>query len=172
MSNNSIQHKLTKVRPPRVQITYDLQAEGNVKAKDIPFVVGVMANFSGHKNKKPQKLKNAQFLPIDKDCFNTTMQKVAPELTFKVENTIKKDGSSLNVKLKMNSMADFSPGKIAENHPELNKLLEIRKKLIDLQAKADSSETLEEVLNKLIQNPEALMKIAAPKKTDDDIVKN
>lgn len=161
MSALSIQHKLKKVRPPRVQITYDLQAEGGLKPKDLPFVIGVVSNLSGHKNKKPQKIKQCQFLTIEKENFNSTMQKIAPEISFNVENTLEKNGSTLPVHLAMDSMADFTPGKIAENHPTLSKLLEVRKKLIDLQSKVDSNESLEVILKKLVDNKSALKKIAA-----------
>lgn len=158
----SIQHKLTKVRPPRVQITYDLHAEGGLKPKEIPFVIGVLGNFSGHKNKKPQKIKQTQFLTLEKENFNAIMQKISPQLNIKVENTLEKNGSSLAVDLKMESMADFTPGRIAENHPTLSKLLEVRKKLIDLQSKVDSNESLEVILKKLMGNRDALRKLSAP----------
>jgi type VI secretion system protein ImpB len=160
MSALSIQHKLKKVRPPRVQITYDLQVEGGLKPKDLPFVIGVISNLSGHKNKKPQKIKQCQFLTIEKENLNSTIQKIAPEISFNVENTLEKNGSTLPVHLSMNSMADFTPGKIAENHPTLSKLLEVRKKLIDLQSKVDSNEPLELILKKLVDNESALKNIA------------
>ena len=152
MSALSIQHKLKKVRPPRVQITYDLHAEGGLKPKDLPFVIGLISNLSGHKNKKPQKIKQCQFLTVEKENYNSTMQKIAPEVSFTVENTLEKNGSNL---------ADFTPGKIAENHPTLSKLLEVRKKLIDLQSKVDSNESLEVILKKLMDNKGALKKLAA-----------
>ncbi|KAB8039961.1 type VI secretion system contractile sheath small subunit [Silvanigrella paludirubra] len=161
MSALSIQHKLKKVRPPRVQITYDLHAEGGLKPKDLPFVIGLISNLSGHKNKKPQKIKQCQFLTVEKENYNSTMQKIAPEVSFTVENTLEKNGSNLAVNLKMESMADFTPGKIAENHPTLSKLLEVRKKLIDLQSKVDSNESLEVILKKLMDNKGALKKLAA-----------
>lgn len=159
MSTN-IQHKLKNIRPPRVQITYDLQVEGGLKPKDLPFVIGVVSNLSGHKNKKPQKIKHCQFLTIEKENFNSTMQKISPEISFQVENTLKKDGSTLPVNLNMNSMADFTPGKIAENHPTLSKLLDVRKKLLDLQSKVDSNESLELILKKLVNNKNALKKLS------------
>lgn len=156
------QQKLSVYKPPRVQITYDLEVNGATKEQDIPFVIGVMANFSGHLHNKTKKIKNEKFLEINKENFNTVVQSVAPKLKIKVPNKIKNDGSFSQIELNFNSFDEFNPGKIANKIDSLKQLLETRRKLIELQTTVDCNEKLEETLIQFLKTPEALKQIASP----------
>ena len=119
--SRSTQHKISGYKPPRVQITYDLEVNGSPKEQDIPFVIGVMANFSGHLYQKAKKLKNEKFLSVNKENFNSVVQSINPKLKIKVLDKIKNDGGSKQIELDFKSIEDFNPGKIAENQINLRK---------------------------------------------------
>ena len=151
----SIHDKLKRVRKPRVHITYDVETNGAVAEKEIPFVMGVMGDYSGdNTNKKP--LKDRKFSSIDRDNFNEVLRNVAPKVQMKVENTLEGDGSEISVDMDFKSMEDFEPHKVVENVEPLKKLLETRNKLRDLLTKADRSEDLETVLEEVLSNSEAM----------------
>ena len=139
----SIHDKLERVRKPRVHITYKVETEGALVEKELPFVVGVLGDFSGKPTEPLKPLKDRKFIQIDRDNFNDVMARMTPGLNLKVENTLKNDGSEMAVQLKFNSMEDFEPGKIVKQVDPLNKLLETRDKLRDLLTKVDRSEDLE-----------------------------
>ena len=152
---DSIHDKLKRVRKPRVHITYDVETNGAVAEKEIPFVMGVMGDYSGdNADKKP--LKDRKFSNIDRDNFNEVLRNVAPKLQMKVENTLEGDGSEISVDMDFKSMEDFEPHKVVENVEPLKKLLETRNKLRDLLTKADRSKELENVLEEVLSNSEAM----------------
>lgn len=156
----SIHDKLKRVRKPRVHITYDVETNGAVAEKEIPFVMGVMGDYSGdNTDKKP--LKDRKFSNIDRDNFNEVMRNVSPELQMKVENTLEGDGSEMAVNLDFKSMEDFEPHKVVENVEPLKKLLDTRNKLRDLLTKADRSDELESVLEELLSNAEAMTSLSS-----------
>lgn len=157
----SIHEKLEKVRKPRVHIKYDVETEGAREKKELPFVAGVMADLSGNPEKALPPLKDRKFIQIDGENFNDVMERYEPELNFKVENTLKGDGSEMPVKLKFQSMEDFEPAKIAEQVEPLKKLLETRAKLEDLLSKADLSEDLEGILESILQDTDNLQKVSS-----------
>jgi type VI secretion system protein ImpB len=128
----SIHEKLKRVRPPRVHITYDVETEGAVVQKELPFVVGVLGDFSGNPTEPLKPLKDRKFVQIDRDNFNDVMARMTPGLNLKVANTIKNDGSEMAVQLKFKSMEDFEPANVARQVEPLRKLLETREKLRDL----------------------------------------
>lgn len=150
----SIHDKLKRVRKPRVHITYDVETGGAQVQRELPFVVGVMGDFSGNPEAPLKPLKDRKFTQIDRDNFNEVMAKTAPELNFKVANTITGDGSEMGVKLKFQNMDDFAPAKVAAQIDPLKKLMETRAKLNDLMAKVDRSEDLEKILERVLQKPE------------------
>lgn len=152
----SIHDKLKRVRKPRVHITYDVETGGAQVERELPFVVGVMGDFSGNPEQPLKSLKDRKFTQIDRDNFDEVMANVAPELNFKVENTIAGDGSEMAVNLKFKSMDDFDPAKVASQIEPLKKLLETRAKLNDLMTKVDRSEDLEGILEKVLQNQKDL----------------
>lgn len=155
----SIHDKLKRVRKPRVHITYDVETGGAQVERELPFVVGVLGDFSGNPEQPLKSLKDRKFVQIDRDNFNEVMAKTAPELNFKVENTIAGDGSEMAVKLKFQSMDDFAPAKVAEQIEPLKRLMETRARLNDLMAKVDRSEDLEALLERVLQNPEDMARL-------------
>ena len=158
--SESVHDKLKRVRKPRVHITYDVETEGAVVQKELPFVVGVLGDFSGNPTEPLKPLKDRKFIQIDRDNFNDVMKRMTPGLTMRVENTLKGDGSELAVQLKFNSLEDFEPANVVKQVEPLKKLLETRDKLRDLAAKVDRSEGLEKILENVLQNTEELKKLS------------
>lgn len=152
----SIHKKLERVRKPRVHITYEVETEGAMVLKELPFVVGVMGDFSGDPTEPLKPLKDRKFVQVDRDNFDEIMARMTPGANFRVENTLKGDGSEIAVSLKFNSLADFEPAKIVEQIEPLKKLLDTRNKLRDLLTKADRSDELEALLERVLQDTEQL----------------
>jgi type VI secretion system protein ImpB len=162
MSSASIHDKLTRVRRPRVHITYQVETEGARVQRELPFVMGVMGDFSGNQpTQKMKPLKDRRFVAIDRDNFNEVMSKFAPGLGFRVKNTLKDDGSEMAVALKFNSMADFEPAKIVDQVEPLKKLMEARDKLRDLLTKVDRSDELENLLEKVLKETQGMQRLKA-----------
>jgi len=160
MGSESLQKKLDRVRKPRVHITYDVETEGASVTKELPFVVGVLGDFSGQPTEPLKPLKDRKFIQIDRDNFNDVMGRMTPGLNLKVKNTLKDDGSEFAAQLKFGHMDDFSPDKVAQQIEPVRKLLETRDKLRDLLTKIDRSEDLEKVLEQVLSNTEQLKKLA------------
>ncbi len=148
----STQHKLNRVRKPRVHITYDVEIGDAVVKKELPFVMGVMGDFSGNPTTPPKALSQRKFVSIDRDNFNEVMANIAPELNLRVKNTLQDDGSEMAVQLKFKSMGDFDPGQIVEQVPALKNLLDSRDKLRDLLTTMDQSEDLEAQLESILSD--------------------
>jgi type VI secretion system protein ImpB len=161
MLSQSIHSKLSRVRKPRVHITYDVETEGAVVQKELPFVVGVLGDFSGKPTEPLPSLKDRKFVQIDRDNFDEVMGRMRPALSFKVDNTLQGNGSEMLVELKFRSMDDFEPGAIADQIPAIKSLLEVRNRLRDLLTKADRSEELENLLERVLQNEGDLKELAA-----------
>lgn len=157
----SIHDKLERVRKPRVHISYQVETEGAMLERELPFVVGVLGDFSGDPTEPLKPLKDRKFVQIDRDNFNDIMARMTPGLNLKVENTLKGDGSEIAVNLKFRSMDDFNPANVVEQVPALKKLLETRNHLRDLMTKVDRSEDLEAVLERVLQNSEELKQFSA-----------
>jgi len=157
--SESVHEKLKRVRKPRVHITYEVETEGAVVEKELPFVVGVMGDFSGNPTEKLAPLKDRKFVQIDRDNINDVMKRMTPGLSMRVENTMKGDGSEMPVNLKFDSMDDFSPANVARQVEPLKKLLDTRDKLRDLLTKVDRSEDLEAILEQVLRDPEQMEKL-------------
>lgn len=155
----SIHDKLKRVRKPRVHITYEVETDGAEVERELPFVMGVLGDFSGNPEKPLKSIKDRKFVQIDRDNFNQVMSNLEPEVNTKVENTIAGDGSEMSVSLKFRSMEDFEPAKIIEQVEPLKQLLETRNKLNDLMSKVDRSEDLENILEDVLQNTEQMKKL-------------
>ena len=166
--SDSIHDKLKRVRKPRVHITYDLETNGAVAEKELPFVMGVMGDYSGDNVDNKKALKDRKFSQIDRDNFNEVMTNVSPELSMKVENTLEDDGSEISVDLAFKNMEDFEPHKIVEKVEPLKKLLETRNKLRDLLTKADRSDDLETILEEVLNNTDAIASLSSELGLDDD----
>ena len=149
---DSVHDKLKKVRKPRVHITYDVETEGAQEVKELPFVAGVIGDFSGDPTEPLKPLKDRKFVQVDRDNFDQVMRRMSPGLKMRVENTLKGDGSEMPVELKFNSLDDFEPARIVEQVAPLKHLMETRNKLRDLMVKADGSENLENLLEQILQN--------------------
>lgn len=156
MAVGSLQDKLSRVRKPRVHIIYDVETEGAVVQKELPFVIGVMGDFSGDPTQPVKPLNDRKFVQIDRDNLDDVMAKMTPGIKMKVDNTLADDGTQMSVELAFKSMADFEPAAVVEQVEPLRKLLEVRNQLRDLLSKADRSEDLENLLEKVLTNQEQL----------------
>jgi type VI secretion system protein ImpB len=159
--SRSIHDKLGRVRPPRVHITYQVETEGAMVEKELPFVVGVLGDFSGNPTSPLKPLKDRKFIQIDRDNINEVMARMTPGLNLRVENTLKGDGSEMAVQLKFESMEDFEPARVVQQVEPLRKLLETRNKLRDLLTKVDRSDELEGLLERILQNSEEIKKLSS-----------
>ncbi len=157
----SIHDKLGRVRKPRVHISYEVETEGATVKKELPFVVGVMGDFSGDPTSPLKPLKDRKYIQIDRDNFDSILARMTPGVKLKVENTLAGDGSEMAVDLKFNSMDDFSPEAIVEQVEPLKKLQQTRDQLRDILTKADLSEDLENVLEKVLTDDENLKKVSS-----------
>ena len=157
----SIHDKLGRVRKPRVHISYEVETEGAAVKKELPFVVGVMGDFSGDPTSPLKPLKDRKYIQIDRDNFDSILSRMTPGVNLKVENTLAGDGSEMAVDLKFNSMSDFSPESIVNQVDPLKKLQQTRDQLRDILTKADLSEDLENVLEKVLTDEANLKSVSA-----------
>jgi type VI secretion system protein ImpB len=157
----STQHKLDRVRPPRVQITYDVEIGDATQKKELPFIVGVMADLSGQPAQPLPKLKDRNFVEIDRDNFNDVLASLGPRAVCRVDNKLANDGSKLNIELKFSHMDDFSPTNVVMQIEPLRKLLEARQRLTDLLGKLDGNDKLDELLQEVVANSDELKSLQA-----------
>ena len=163
----SIHSKLSRVRKPRVHITYDVETEGNAVKKELPFVVGVMGDFAGHNTQALKPLKDRRFVQIDRDNFDEVLKRMNPKLNFKVENKLAADGSEFAVDLQFKSMQDFEPAAIVRQVEPLEKLMATRNKLRDLMTKIDRSADLENILERVLNSDADLQQLAQELNLED-----
>jgi type VI secretion system protein ImpB len=155
----SVHKKLERVRKPRVHIKYDVETEGAVVEKELPFVMGVMGDFSGDPTRKLEDLRDRKFVQIDRDNFDKVLERMAPGLNLKVANKLTGEGD-MGVSLKFSKMDDFEPARIVEQVEPLKRLQETREKLRELMTKADRSEDLEHMLEDILKDKDALAKLS------------
>lgn len=151
-TKESLQHKIDRVRPPRVQITYDVEVGGAIELKELPFVIGIIGDFSGKPEESLPALKNRKFVEIDPDNFNQVLSGMTPRLAFNTENKLQDDGSKMGIELKFNSIEDFEPDNVVQQVEPLRKLVEARRKLSDLRSKMDGNDKLETLLGDVLAN--------------------
>jgi len=156
MAKESTQQKLSRVRPPRVQITYDVEIGDAIETKELPFVLGVLGDYSGQPKAELPKLKERKFVAIDRDNFDEALKGMAPRLALQVDNTLKGDDSRLSVELNFNKLEDFEPQHIVEQVDPLRQLLEIRTRLSDLRNKIIGNDKLEELLDEIVRDTDKL----------------
>jgi type VI secretion system protein ImpB len=164
----SVQKKLTRIRPPRVQLTYDVEIGDAIEQKEIPFVVGVMGDFSGNSEQPLARLKDRKFVNVDVDNFDDVMKGVEPRAVFRVKNTLGEQGGEFGVKLKFRSIGDFAPEAVVEQIEPLRKLLEARTRLSDLRNKMAGNEKLEDVLSEVLAKTENLQKLGKETERKED----
>lgn len=158
--SGSIHDKLNRVRKPRVHITYEVETGDAQIVRELPFVVGVMGDFSGDPTAPLKPMSERKFTQIDRDNFNDVMATMNPGLNLKVDNTLAGDGTQMAVNLKFNSIEDFEPARVAAQVPALAALMETRAKLRDLMSKVDRSEELETLLEKVLRSDNELKSLS------------
>ena len=161
MPKESIHQKLSRVRKPRVHITYEVDTGGAIELKELPFVVGVLADLSGQPKEALPGVKNRKFVDIDRDNFNQVLSGVAPRLAFRVPNRLANDESQLPVELEFQHLDDFGPEKVAQQVEPIRKLVEARQRLNELALKINASDKLEDLLQNIVQNTESLKQVSA-----------
>ena len=157
MATRSLQNKLTRVRPPRVHVTTDVQTGNAIELKELPFVVGVTGDFSGKPLEALPLIRDRRFVEINPDTFDEVLKGMKPRVSFTVENKLqpgKADAGKLSVDLTFESLEDFEPQRIAQNIPALQKLLDTRTRLNDLKARLEGNPGLERTLDEIIGNTE------------------
>jgi type VI secretion system protein ImpB len=161
MARQSAQHKLDRVRPPRVQITYDVEVGGAIEIKELPFVVGVLGDFTGNPEQPLPKLKERKFVEVNPDNFDTVLEGMKPHLSFAVENKLSDDpnASNLKIDLKFRKMDDFEPANVAKQVKPLKELLDLRTRLSNLRSSLQGNDKLEELLLEAVGNTEKLDKL-------------
>ncbi len=152
----SVQKRLQKVRPPRVQLTYDVEKGDAIEQKELPFVMGVTGDFSGNPELPLPKLKDRKFVNVDLDNFDDVMKGAAPRAAYRVPNQLSDQGGEFAVELKFNSIDDFRPEAVVQQVEPLRKLLEARTKLADLRNKLAGNEKLEDILSDVLASTEKL----------------
>jgi type VI secretion system protein ImpB len=159
--SESTQKKLTRIRPPRVQITYDVETGGAIEKKELPLVVGILADLAGKQENPMLPIKTRKFVEIDRDNFNDVLASIVPRLTFQVDNKLKNDDTKLNVELKFKKLDDFRPEQVVLQVEPLRKLFEARQRLNDLLAKLDGNDDLDVLLQDVAANTESQQQIKA-----------
>lgn len=158
---DSVQKRLERVRPPRVQLTYDVEIGDGIEQKELPFVMGVMGDFTGQQdpdNPLP-RLKDRKFVNVDMESFDEVMAGMAPRASFRVKNKLSPEGGEIGVNLAFAQMDDFRPESVVQQVEPLRKLLDARSKLSDLRNKLAGNEKLEDVLGEVLSNTEQLKRL-------------
>ena len=157
----STQHKLDRIRPPRVQITYDVEIGGAIQKKELPLVMGILADLSGKPEQALPKLKDRKFVEIDRDNFNDILKSIAPRITCQVDNKVAKEGGKTSVELRFHNMDDFSPLSVVKQVEAYRKLFDARQRLNDLLAKLDGNDTLDQMLQGVVGNDAEMKQLKA-----------
>lgn len=156
----SVQKKLQRIRPPRVQLTYDVEVGDAKEIKELPFVIGVLGDFSAASELEKTKLKDKKFINVDLDNIDEVMTSLAPRATFQVENMLTEEKGSLAINLTFNSMQDFRPENVVLQVDPLRKLVEARERLTDLRNKISNNERLEDLLDEVLQNTDQVHQLS------------
>jgi type VI secretion system protein ImpB len=162
----SIQHKLDRVRPPRVQITYDVEIGGAIQKKELPLVVGILADLNGA-TVSEDALKERKFIEIDRDNFNEVLKSTKPTLKYSVPNRMGEGGDTLPIELSFQTLDDFTPANLVHQVEGLRKLLDTRRRLNDLLAKLDGNDALNDELLKVVNAPEDLKQLQASNNAEE-----
>ena len=161
MARESTQTKLSRVRPPRVQITYDVQVGDAIELKEIPFVLGVLADLSGNPTEELARLKDRKFVEVTPDNFDDVLASMKPHLAYSVENKLASDPDAPKLKVDLNfkSLEDFEPEKVARQIKPLEQLLELRTRLADLRGSLQTNQTLDDLLQEVINSSEKMQRL-------------
>lgn len=158
---DSTQKKLERVRPPRIQISYEVETGGAIEMKELPFLMGVLGDFSGNPAEPLPRLKDRKFVEITPDNFDETLASMKPRLQMSVENKLSDDPDApkLGVELNFRSMDDFSPDQVAKQVKPLRELLELRTELSNLRANLQTNEKLDEALQSTLADSDKMAKL-------------
>ena len=159
MGRESTQQKLSRVRAPRVQITYDVEVGNAIEMKELPFVMGVLGDLTGHPEQPLAALKDRKFVEINPDNFDSVLKGMQPHLKFKVDNKLSDKAGQIAVDLKFESMDDFSPAKVAEQVGPIKELLDLRTRLSNLRGSLQGNDQLDQALFDAVSNTEELNKL-------------
>jgi type VI secretion system protein ImpB len=161
MARESTQHKLDRVRPPRVQITYDVEIGDAIELKELPFVLGVLGDFTGQPTEPLARLKDRKFVEVNPDNFDQVLESMRPHLAFSVENKLSEDPNAGNLKVDLNfkSMDDFAPENVARQVGPLRELLELRSRMQDLRGSLQGNDKLEELLRTSVSDENKLAQL-------------
>lgn len=161
MARQSAQHKLDRVRPPRVQITYDVEVGGAIEVKELPFVVGVLGDFTGQPQEPLPRLKDRKFVEVNPDNFDSVLEGMKPHLSYAVENKLSEDPNApqLKVDLHFRKLDDFEPANVAKQVKPLKEMLDLRTRLADLRGTLQGNDKLEELLLDAVGNADKLEKL-------------
>jgi type VI secretion system protein ImpB len=157
----SIQHKIDRVRPPRVHITYDVEIGGAIENKELPFVLGVLGDFSGLPDEPLPRVKDRKLIEIDRDNFDQVLAAMKPRLAYRVDNKLTNDGSKMGVELRFKSIDDFHPDNVVQQVEPLRKLVNARQRLSDLLSKMDGNDKLEGILNEIASDTNAQAQLSS-----------
>jgi type VI secretion system protein ImpB len=159
----SVNAKLERVRAPRVHIKYEVETGGAIEMKELPFVMGVLGDFTGHPEEPLAKLKERKFVEVTPDNFDSVLKSMKPHLSFTVDNLLsdEPDAGKIGVDLRFQSLDDFSPERVAEQVEPLRKLLELRRQLADLRGSLQGNDKLEEILHATLASEEELGRLKA-----------
>lgn len=161
MAKQSTQHKLDRVRPPRVQVTYDVEVGDAIEIKELPFVMGVLGDFTGQPTEPLPRVKDRKFVEVNPDNFDAVLESMRPHLSFSVENKLSEDpnAGNLGVDLHFKSLQDFDPDQVARQVKPLKELLDLRERLSDLRGSLQGNDKLEELLREAVSNTDSLNKL-------------
>jgi type VI secretion system protein ImpB len=161
MARESIHKKLERVRPPRVHITYDVEVGDAIEVKELPFVMGVLADFTGQPEQPLPRLKDRKFVEVNPDNFDSVLEAMKPHLAFSVENKLSEDADAgqLKVDLRFKSLQDFEPEQVARQVKPLRELLDLRTKLSDLRGTLQTNDKLDELLQDAVRNSDKMDKL-------------
>jgi type VI secretion system protein ImpB len=161
MPSESVQKKLERVRPPRVNISYEVETGGAIELKELPFVMGVLGDFTGQPTEPLAKLKDRKFVDVNPDNFDEVLASMKPHLSFSVENKLSEDpeAGKLGVELQFESLDDFAPDQVARQVKPLREMLELRTKLADLRGTLQGNDKLDEILQATLGDEEKVKKL-------------
>ena len=157
----SVQKKLQRIRPPRVQLTYDVEVGDGKEIKELPFVVGILGDFSAASKLEKAKLKDKKFINVDLENIDEVIESLAPRANFQVKNTLTEESGNMSIDLTFKSMDDFRPENVAQQVEPLKKLVIARERLTDLRNKISNNERLEDLLDEVLQNTDQVRKLSA-----------
>jgi type VI secretion system protein ImpB len=163
MARESVNKKLERVRPPRVHISYDVEVCDAIELKELPFVMGVLGDFTGQPEEPLARLKDRKFVEITLDNFDNVLASMKPHLAYFVENKLSEDPEAgrIGVNLRFKSMDDFEPEAVARQIKPLNELLDLRTKLSDLRGSLQGNEKLDDILLETVKSEEKMKKLKA-----------